>query len=176
MNVTSLRNLISAFMATGLLLSNHSFGQETNFGNKMPTADQMIDALAPQPRMRGIRPASEMAQPIAVSMELTFEFDSYRLTKDAIHRLDVLADALKSDRLGQYRFRIEGHTDAIGTEEYNKTLSQFRAQAVRDYLITEHGISEARLQSIGLGEENLLNEEDPDSGENRRVVITNLGP
>lgn len=55
--------------------------------------------------------------------------------------------------LRQYHIRvsIEGHTDAVGTDESNQTLSESRAQAVRNYFI-EHGIAPERLSTIGYGE------------------------
>ena len=71
-------------------------------------------------------------------------------------------------------FEIAGHTDASGSADYNKSLSQRRADSVLQFLI-DHGVERERLQSIGHGEERLLNTDDPGHPENRRVEITNLG-
>ena len=64
---------------------------------------------------------------------------------------------------------IEGHTDAVGSEQYNEELSQRRAQSVRRYLVATHGIEASRLQAVGLGEHDPLPGRDPLAGENRRV-------
>ena len=50
------------------------------------------------------------------------------------------------------RVLIEGHTDAVGSELYNESLSQRRAQSVRRYLVAMHGIDAGRLEAVGLGE------------------------
>jgi OOP family OmpA-OmpF porin len=67
------------------------------------------------------------------------------------------------------RVVIEGHTDAVGAELYNESLSQRRAQSVRRYLVTMHGIDAERLEAVGLGELTPLPGRDPLAGENRRV-------
>ena len=64
---------------------------------------------------------------------------------------------------------IEGHTDAVGSELYNESLSQRRAQSVRRYLVTMHGIDASRLEAVGLGEHSPLPGHGPLAGENRRV-------
>jgi outer membrane protein OmpA-like peptidoglycan-associated protein len=68
-----------------------------------------------------------------------------------------------------------GNTDAVGTREYNFKLSQQRADAIRDALINPFAIRPARIEAVGLGEENLLNPANPKAAENRRVQLINLG-
>ena len=63
----------------------------------------------------------------------------------------------------------------MGPESYNETLSSRRAEAVKDYLMSRHGISAARLEARGLGERALLDASNPDAAVNRRVEIVNLG-
>ena len=67
-----------------------------------------------------------------------------------------------------------GHTDAKGSAGYNKALSDRRAAAVRRYLV-EHGVATTRLRAVGKGESQLLNAEDPEGAENRRVEILATG-
>ena len=71
------------------------------------------------------------------------------------------------------RFQIEGHTDAKGSESYNKALSQRRADAVQKYL-TEQGIASERMTARGLGYSQLLYPDQPQAAENRRVRIVAL--
>jgi outer membrane protein OmpA-like peptidoglycan-associated protein len=80
-----------------------------------------------------------------------------------------MADSLYHPYLLGYRFLIVGHTDAKGNREYNLKLSQQRADAIREALINPFGISPARIEAVGLGEEQLLNRSKPESAENRRV-------
>jgi len=65
---------------------------------------------------------------------------------------------------------IEGHTDAKGTAKYNLELSTRRAQAVVDYLKSQ-SVAIDRLEAVGKGFNELLNEDDPLAAENRRVRI-----
>ncbi|MCX7383832.1 MAG: OmpA family protein [Alphaproteobacteria bacterium] len=161
-----------------------------------PTADQIIAALKPtgqiQAGNRGIRPvapgaaavATEVSRPAPAqvrqpSMDLNvhFEFGSAELTPDATRTLDELGRALSSNALGGYRFRIEGHTDTVGTEEFNKTLSDQRAATVARYLEGKFGVGPARLETVGLGQSVPLVATPPQTPEqrNRRVHVVNLG-
>ncbi|MEO0459706.1 MAG: OmpA family protein [Myxococcota bacterium] len=70
------------------------------------------------------------------------------------------------------RVRIEGHTDSRGSAASNKSLSERRAQSVRDYLVRE-GIDTARLEAVGLGEEKPIDTNETGRGRenNRRVEM-----
>ncbi|MDE6694885.1 MAG: OmpA family protein, partial [Bacteroidales bacterium] len=70
------------------------------------------------------------------------------------------------------KVEIGGHTDDIGSESYNKTLSQKRAQAVADYLISQ-GIDPARLSAVGYGMEKpaVPNDSDENRALNRRTEM-----
>ncbi|HSV97638.1 MAG TPA: OmpA family protein [Spirochaetota bacterium] len=80
---------------------------------------------------------------------IEFAFDSAGLTARAFPILGRVADIL--NRYRTYSIRIEGHTDDIGEEEYNLRLSEERAKAVMDHLITR-GIARERLSFRGMGE------------------------
>ncbi len=113
----------------------------------------------------------------SVSLSVQFASGSAELTPQARQTLDPLGKALASSDLAQYRFRIEGHTDTVGTPDYNKALSQQRADAVAAYLENKFGVSANRLQSVGMGEEGLLEPTPPGTpnAKNRRVNVVNLG-
>src|SRR5690606_8492785 len=70
------------------------------------------------------------------------------------------------------KFTVEGHTDSVGSDQLNKTLSEARASAVKEYL-TANGIDQFRLSSTGYGEERPIASNDTRSGraQNRRVEI-----
>jgi outer membrane protein OmpA-like peptidoglycan-associated protein len=103
-----------------------------------------------------------------------FAFDSAEITPEARQTLDALGEALTDERLSTDRFEIAGHTDGIGDEGYNASLSQRRAQAVVGYLSSHFGIASERLVGRGYGEGDLAYPDDPDAPGNRRVEILNL--
>lgn len=101
------------------------------------------------------------------NLAVTFEYNSDELTAEAKDNLKEFAEALKDPSLAEHQFRIEGHTDAVGSDDYNLRLSRRRADSVAKYL-EQHGVSRQRLKIFGLGKQNLL---DPDGTKpiNRRV-------
>jgi outer membrane protein OmpA-like peptidoglycan-associated protein len=109
----------------------------------------------------------------SLDFSITFGFDSADIDHDSFAQLDTLAEALKSGDLSTYRFLINGHTDSKGSDEYNLALSQQRASAVVDYLVSKHDIDPARLKAIGFGESSLKDVHDGEAAENRRVEIIN---
>jgi OOP family OmpA-OmpF porin len=68
---------------------------------------------------------------------------------------------------------VEGHTDDIGTEQYNQSLSERRAEAVKKYLVKEGGIDETKISTIGYGESKPVTLNDTAEGRaaNRRAEI-----
>jgi outer membrane protein OmpA-like peptidoglycan-associated protein len=85
--------------------------------------------------------------------------------------------ALGSSALASYRFRIEGHTDTVGTREFNRMLSQQRADAVVRYMGIKFGLAMSRMEPVGVGSDELLipTPEQVAEPRNRRVRIVNLG-
>jgi outer membrane protein OmpA-like peptidoglycan-associated protein len=109
-----------------------------------------------------------------VDIEIGFDFDSAQIRQSSIPDVDELGKALSSAALNGSRFALNGHTDASGSDEYNQSLSERRAAAVRAYLIEKFAIDNDRLIAIGYGEERLKNGTDPLAPENRRVEVINL--
>lgn len=142
-----------------------------------PTADEIIERLRDTPvtetqsatgRTRSLRNLVPKVR--AIDMNISFEFNSAKITNDGGEALQQLAIAMKSAQLQSSRFMVEGHTDAKGTAKYNLDLSARRAQAVVGYLKSQ-GIDTSRLDAVGKGFNELLNEDDPLAAENRRVRI-----
>jgi OOP family OmpA-OmpF porin len=133
-----------------------------------PAAGAQPQAAAPVDRAPPTRSA-----PYSLSLPILFEFDSDRLTPAASKFLDDLADVLK--RNPNDKFIIEGHTDGVGAEDYNKDLSERRARAVVEYLVTRHSIDRTRLDSVGMGRSKLVVPNQPSDPRNRRVQILNVG-
>ncbi len=89
-------------------------------------------------------------------------------------RSNVLGKALSDSSLRGARFEIAGHTDAVGSVEYNQRLSEARAGTVRDYLLAHAGLDPQKLVAIGFGKLKLYDTANPTAGINRRVQITRL--
>jgi OmpA-OmpF porin, OOP family len=161
-----------------------------------PSPDDIINALKPDAgaltgATRGIRmvtttgtatpsagaPAAAASEGPSLDMSIQFESGSATLTSAATTQLDSLGKALASSALASYRFRIEGHTDTVGSADTNQQLSAARASAVANYLEAKYGITATRLQPVGLGEAGLLVQTPDQTAEpkNRRVHIVNLG-
>lgn len=107
---------------------------------------------------------------VAVANKVQFGFGTADLNDQTKKALDAVAVELKAnpDSVAQ----IAGFTDAVGSESYNKKLSEERAQAVRDYL-SKQGVSAATLRIQGFGEERPIasNETDTGRAQNRRVEV-----
>jgi outer membrane protein OmpA-like peptidoglycan-associated protein len=110
----------------------------------------------------------------AVDIEIYFEFNSARLNKQSLPKLKELGEALLDEKLNGETFMIAGHTDAVGGDGYNLTLSEQRADSVRQYLLDKYNLDISKLIAIGYGEEQLKLPETPNADENRRVQIVNM--
>jgi OOP family OmpA-OmpF porin len=114
-------------------------------------------------------PVAEVA---SIKLMVNFGFDSTVVQEQYFSDLAELAAFLK--RFEDVYVDIEGHTDSVGPEDYNMSLSQRRAQAVVDLLVNEHGIAPQRLTAVGFGESQPVASNDTAEGraENRRVMAT----
>lgn len=101
---------------------------------------------------------------------ITFDFDSATVRPEFRRTLDQVADTL--GRYEQTYVDVYGHTDSVGSDAYNQTLSERRASAVASYL-TSRGVQSARLATRGFGESEPIasNETEEGRAENRRVEI-----
>ena len=95
------------------------------------------------------------------------------LTKDSHARLDAVVEYMTHKKSA--RIEISGHTDNVGKKKSNKRLSQKRAEAVRDYLVSK-GIDAGRIDAVGYGDERPIASNDTPEGrqKNRRIEATEL--
>ncbi|MEM1382487.1 MAG: OmpA family protein [Pseudomonadota bacterium] len=115
----------------------------------------------------------DLAEEDQLFRPINFAYDSAFLDQPARQILDGICSTLQSDlslNPGSSYFVI-GHTDAAGPETYNLSLSQRRADATKQYLVSSCGISVAQLEAVGLGEERLLANASPRAAKQRRVEI-----
>jgi general secretion pathway protein A len=156
-----------------------------------PSGQEKSDALTPPPpaaqpshhpsSAEPVKAASAKApvartpahKPVAYVPPLSivhFDYNSNDLSSESYRTLDRIAAYLKDTPSA--RIAIKGYTDSYGSEGYNQSLSRFRANIVKNYLLG-HGIDAGRMIVAGLGSEDPLYSNDTPSGRsaNRRVEI-----
>ena len=120
--------------------------------------------------MSGPLPAGN--KPIGMPGGALYDYNMWELKADAIEQLQKLGELIQ--RNPKATFSIEGHTDSTGTPDYNQTLSERRAAAVRDWLVENMQIAPERIQTKGFGSSRLIVPADKSIDEqapNRRVEI-----
>jgi outer membrane protein OmpA-like peptidoglycan-associated protein len=129
--------------------------------------------LVPRPEPK---PVAKVVEKVILLEDVHFDLDQSTLTKEAQTILKRNIQVLKENP--NVQIRIQGHTSAIATEEYNQALSERRAKSVEEFLVKEGGIAPGRLSEIGYGETRLETPEpNPELKEsaaaqtNRRVIF-----
>lgn len=154
---------------------------------EVPQASEVADILSGgaamnRPKMRGIsldisspsdkrmkQDLAAVAKPkdTAIGVPVEFAFNSAEIAPAYKKQLDAVAEGIKM--AGGVSVVVEGHTDAHGPDAYNEQLSVKRAEAVRRYLVDNHGIGVKNLVVKGYGESQPLNIDNPFAANNRRV-------
>ena len=138
----------------------------TRDGPGVPGYSKIDDLLAQS------GPLSGSVAPMNMPGGALFEYDSAKLSKNAVETLSKLGTLIQ--RNPRSTFSIEGYTDSFGTPEYNLKLSAARAEAVKAWLVANMKINPAKIQTKGLGSTNFIS---PATGTreeqtaNRRVEI-----
>ncbi len=120
-------------------------------------------------------PPEPKAEKITLEADTYFDFDKSNLKPEGKDTLDSLVRDM-GDLNSVANIEAVGHTDSIGTEEYNQGLSERRAATVKDYL-TDKGIDSDKIETEGMGESNPVatNKTREGRAKNRRVEITVQG-
>ena len=118
------------------------------------------------------------ALPIEVSADvyINFDFDKATLTSDGVRQVGELARALNivgSKGAAPARFKVIGHSDTRGADEYNLDLSRRRAKTVADLLVSRYGVATSAVETEGKGKREPLLTGDSDEvhAHNRRVEV-----
>jgi outer membrane protein OmpA-like peptidoglycan-associated protein len=113
---------------------------------------------------------SQGVEVVRRKLEVRFDANSYVVKPKYISEIKMLANVMTEHPTT--KVTIEGHTSIRGKAKYNKILSQHRADAIKTILITHFTIAEDRINAIGYGFEQLLEEGDNEAvnARNRRIV------
>jgi len=152
-------------------------------------ADQELDVAAlrqqvtERSKMRGKNePTPQKRPPIApeitklptFNVDIVFDVDTPIVQPESYQTVGRIADAMVYSSLLPYTFLIVGHIKANGKREANAILSQRRADAIREIMVNTFKISAKRIQSVGLGEEQLLDSARPTAPVNNQIQIMTL--
>jgi outer membrane protein OmpA-like peptidoglycan-associated protein len=109
-----------------------------------------------------------------VNLEIDFDTDTPVVRPVSYQTVGRLADALVNATLLPYSFLIVGHSASTGKREANAMLSQRRADAIRDVLVNTFKISSKRIQTLGVGEEQFIDQAHPTSAANGQIQIVTI--
>ncbi|WP_436216048.1 OmpA family protein [Bradyrhizobium sp. LjRoot220] len=118
--------------------------------------------------------APELNKLPSFNIDIQFDTDTPIVRPESYQTIGRLADTLVNAALLNYTFLIVGHVESTGRRDHNVYLSQRRADAIRDILVNTFKISAKRLQSVGLGEEQLLDPARPNGPVNAQTQIMTL--
>jgi OmpA-OmpF porin, OOP family len=119
--------------------------------------------------------APELLKLPQLVVDIQFDEDAAVVRPESYRLLGRIADTLYHPSLLGYKFLIVGHTASTGRRENNLTLSQRRADVIRDMLINTFKVSPKRLLAVGLGEEQLLDSTHPGAPVNQQLQIETVG-
>jgi len=135
--------------------------------------EQMREKLRAQ--LNQVLATQETARGLIVNMsDVLFDFNKFTLKQDAQIKLARVAGILLT--YSDLKLQSEGYTDNIGSDEYNQKLSQQRAGAVRDFLLSQ-GVQSGNIASTGYGKGNPIADNSTNAGraQNRRVQLVVSG-
>jgi OmpA-OmpF porin, OOP family len=119
--------------------------------------------------------AAQLLKLPQLMFDVQFDPDSPVIRPPSYQTIGRIADALYDPALLPYTFLVVGHTDSTGRREINVTLSQRRADSIRDVLVNTFKVSPKRIKAIGLGEEQLQDAVHPTAAVNQQLQLVTVG-
>jgi OmpA-OmpF porin, OOP family len=146
----------------------YTFGINFAFGGEEKVVEAKVEEPLPPPTPPPA-PKTVIIEKGRQTLDVKFDFDKATIKKGHYKNIDDLAGVMKD--YSDLNVVIEGHTDSVGTDAYNKKLSRKRADAVKKYMVERGGIDANRISAVGYGEERPIASNDTDEGRlrNRRV-------
>jgi outer membrane protein OmpA-like peptidoglycan-associated protein len=181
-----------------IFLFESGLADEVKLYNKPPSAEEISRQLFPDQnesneaevpanvKTRSISFGTKKANPVktgnshtakpsqqtgrtGIGLPIQFGYNSADILSESDSYLDQIGIMLKMEKMANAKLLIEGHTDASGSDDHNKILSQARAKAVKNYLISKYDVSPNKLMISGMGESRPIRNKDPKDPLNRRV-------
>jgi outer membrane protein OmpA-like peptidoglycan-associated protein len=146
---------------------NQDVGGSTTDNGGVPAGFSNLDQL-----LSGSGQVDSETAPILLPTDLLFDSNSWTLRQGATASLQKLGRLIQGNP--QAVFKVEGHSDSFGSDEYNMILSQRRAETVKSWLVQNMGIDQDRIQAQGYGKTHLIVPAERSVNEqqlNRRVEI-----
>ena len=144
-------------------------GQLSNFDSRLSQTDAKVNGIID--RLDQLK----LQRKLVLNMEegATFTFNSASLSEGARQQIAGLFSDLGDIDINRALFLVAGHTDNIGSEDYNYVLGQRRASSVAQYMIREKGIDPIHVSTVSYGESNPIAENSMREGRrrNRRIEI-----
>ncbi len=162
-------------LATVAAFPVYAQSNAVDMGQSVPDAKAVAEGLFPEEaceqlkaagyKCMGFKPAVRYSLPAS-----SFKLGSADLPDPLKRQLEVFAEVLKGKRGSGKVVRVEGHADASGAAAANQSLSQRRAEAVKEFLVGL-GADPLMIEPVGMGANAPKNTKDPLAPENRRVEI-----
>lgn len=149
-------------MDNGLL----SLAMVYRFGQAAPVAPTPVPTPAPEPQM--------VEKQFTLNADVLFDFNKHTLKPEGYSALDSLYEQIKAERPKDGTAAVIGYTDRIGSDGYNKALSEKRAQTVASYLVSK-GIPADKVSAEGRGKASPVTG-DSCTSKNKRELIVCLAP
>ena len=170
----------AAALLAAFAFNAHAQSDAIDMGQTVPDAKTIAEGLFPEDACEQLKAAGFKCMGFKPAVRYSLPASSFKLGSAEIpdglkKQLEVFAEVLKARKGSGKSVRIEGHADASGAAAANLTLSQRRAEAVKDYLV-ELGAEAAMLTPVGVGANVPKNVKDPFAPENRRVEIGRATP
>ncbi len=142
---------------------------------KVVTKDEIVQGLnKPAPLTRSIAP---VAKAQVTTQAILFQFGTAELEgTQSLEQIRQLGEALRDPRLKDAQVAVQGHTDNVGSVEFNQKLSEARAAKIVELLTQNYGIPAQNLQPVGKGKSapiagSVAIQTDEQRAQNRRVVV-----
>jgi OOP family OmpA-OmpF porin len=141
---------------------------------KKQAAERIKSKAEPVPNKRPLV-APELTKLPQFVAEILFDDDVAVVRPDSYRTLGRIADTITHPSMLGHKFLIVGHTASGGRRDFNLTLSQRRADVIRDVLVNTFKVSPKRLVTLGLGEEQLLDRARPGAPANNQFHVITIG-
>ena len=171
---------LSCFIVPASLAKEVKIFTEDNVPSAEEMADILLSSTSENSSSNTVKTRSlsfgekEKNEPTYIGLPIKFNFNSSTLNDGSLTYLEQLGIMLSLEKMADKNIMIVGHTDAVGPEIYNLDLSQRRAKAVKEFIVSNYGVDPARIKVSGKGESDTLPGKSENSSINRRVEFYHI--